>query len=288
MDLHKLRGFYHVVMHSGFTAAARRLHLTQPSISLQVKSLEEELGLILLDRRSRRVLLTREGELVYELAQRIFEAEAELETRFLGKGATAPPRLVVATNQSIASHILPPKLAEFASLYPGAEITVLNMRTAEVVSGVVEGRIHLGLVLIVPAHQGLEARPILPYSMVLITPRGHPLGSRRRITLADIARHPLISYTKDVETRQLIDRPFRDQKLKLSIAMALGSTDLIIKYVSLGHGIAIIHNLNIDDANRANLQVRPLDRYFSRQFIHCVHRRGEALPPAIRAFMNLF
>ena len=78
MDLHKLRGFHAVVRHGGFTNAARRLHVTQPSISLQVKKLEQEMGARLLDRHSRRVVLTREGEVLYELAGRLFEAEEEI------------------------------------------------------------------------------------------------------------------------------------------------------------------------------------------------------------------
>jgi len=72
------------------------------------------------------------------------------------------------------------------------------------------------------------------------------------------------------------------------IKMALGSTDLIIKYVSLGYGLAIIHNLNIDEANRENLHIRPLKRYFTRQYVHLILRRGENLSAASRAFMELF
>lgn len=288
MDLHRLRGFYAVVRHGGFTSAARRLHLTQPSVSLQVKMLEQEIGTQLLDRRSRRVVLTREGEVLYELAQRLFETEEEIDTRFQGRGPLARERLVIATNQSVAAHILPPRLSVFTGRYPGAEITILNMRTAEIVAGVAEGSIDLGAVLIDPNHAALSAQPVLPYEMVLVTPRDHPLSRGRRISLGDIAGYPFISYTHDTETRELIHRPFRREKLKVSVKMALGSTDLIIKYVSLGYGIAIIHNLNIDEANRENLHVRPLKRYFSRQYVHLIYRRGETLSPAARAFMELF
>src|SRR5574341_1163220 len=144
MDLHKLRGFFAVVRHGGFTSAARRLHLTQPSVSLQVKMLEREMGTQLLDRHSRRVILTREGEVLYELAQRLFETEDEINARFQGRGPRAVTRLTIATNQSVAAHILPPRLSVFTGRYPGAEITIHNLRTAEIVSGIVEGSIDLG------------------------------------------------------------------------------------------------------------------------------------------------
>jgi LysR family transcriptional regulator, putative pyruvate carboxylase regulator len=288
MDLNKLRGFYAVVRHGGFTSAARRLHLTQPSVSLQVKLLEREIGSQLLDRNSRKVVLTRDGAALFELAGRLFETEEEIEARFQDRNALSRAHLVIATSQSVAAHILPPRLEVFADRHPGAEITILNMRTGEIIGGVEEGSIDLGAILIDPRRPNLVTRPVLPYEMVLIAPRDHPLSRRRRVELADIVRYPFISYTHDAETRQLIDRPFRDAKLKTSIKMALGSTDLIIKYVSLGYGIAIIHNLNIDEADRENLHVRPLKRYFSRQWVHFIHRGGESLSPAARAFMELF
>src|SRR5258706_6532199 len=111
---------------------------------------------------------------------------------------------------------------------------------------------------------------------------------RGAVMVATTAVGPYSSCSNDRRTRQIIDRPFRNEKLKISVKMALGSTDLIIKSVSLGYGIAIIHNLNIDEANRENLHVRPLKGHFSRQYVHLVHRRGETLSPAARAFMELF
>ncbi|MBI4605659.1 MAG: LysR family transcriptional regulator [Planctomycetes bacterium] len=288
MDLHKLRGFHAVVQHGSFTAAARRLHLTQPTVSLQVMALEKGLGFQLLERGARRVRPTREGEVLYDLATRLFETETEIETLFRSRVLPEPERLAIATNQSVAAHILPPRLEVFTSKFPGVEINIHNMRTGDIAASVRDGSIDFGIVLIDPAVPGLKARKVLPYEMVLVTPRDHPLQKRRRITLSDIARYPFISYTKDTETRRLIDQPFEKVRQEISIRMALGSTDLIILYVSLGYGVSIIHNLNIDEANRVNLHVRPLQRYFSRQYIHLIHRDEETLSGAARAFIDLF
>jgi DNA-binding transcriptional LysR family regulator len=288
MDLHKLRGFHAVVAQGSFTRAARRLRLTQPTISLQVKALERELGTQLLDRATRRLSLTREGEALYELACRLFETEDEIDVLFRDRTRLEPARLTVATNQSVAAHILPPRLEQFADRFPKVEITIHNMRTGDILSSVRDGSTDLGIILIDPRLSGLTARRVLPYEMVLVTPREHPLQKRRHISLADIARYPFISYTKDTETRRLIDQPFEKVRQKISIRMALGSTDLIILYVSLGYGISIIHNLNIDEANRVHLHVRPLKRHFTRQYVHLIYRDQESLSAAARAFLELF
>lgn len=287
MDLHKLRGFQAVAENLSFTAAARRLRLAQPTLSLQVKALELELGVRLLDRDSRRVRLTPEGERLFDAARRLFETEREMDALFRDQALQGPGRLSIATNQSVAAHILPPRLEVFTGRYPKVEINIHNLRTADIFASVLEGSVDIGVVLIDPAFTGLTARKVLPYEMVLITPRDHPLSRRRRISLDDIARYPFISYTKDTETRRLIDQPFEKVRRQISIRMALGSTDLIILYVSLGYGISIVHNLNIDEANRVDLHVRPLKRHFSRQYIHLVYRQ-ESLTPAASAFLDLF
>jgi DNA-binding transcriptional LysR family regulator len=288
MDLHKLRGFHAVVERGGFTAAARKLGLTQPTVSLQVKALEEELGVQLLERDSRRVALTRQGETVYALATRLFETEGEIDALFLDRRLLGSARLTIATNQSIAAHVLPSRLETFTDRFPKVEINIHNLRTGDILAGVRDGSVDVGLILIDPRQPDLIARRLLPYEMVLVTPRDHPLSARRNVRLSDIAKYPFISYTKDTETRRLIDQPFEKVRQKISIRMALGSTDLIILYVSLGHGVSIIHNLNIDEANRVNLHVRPLKRYFSPQHIHLIHRKEEDFSPATRAFVDLF
>lgn len=288
MDLHKLRGFHSVVERGGFTAAARKLGLTQPTVSFQVKSLEKELGVQLLERDSRHVSLTRQGEMLFGLASRVFETEGEIDALFRDRRLLGSTRLTIATNQSIAAHILPSRLETFTGRFPKAEINIHNLRTGDILAGVRDGSVDVGIILIDPQLPDLIARKVLPYEMVLVTPRDHPLSARRNVRLSDIARYPFISYTKDTETRRLIDQPFEKVRQKISIRMALGSTDLIILYVSLGYGISIIHNLNIDEANRVNLHVRPLKRYFSAQYIHLIHRKEEDLSPAARAFVDLF
>ncbi len=287
MDLHKLRGFYAVAENLSFTVAARKLRLSQPTLSLQVKALEKELGAQLIERRSRKLRLTREGEALQAFAKRIFDTESEIEALFRDTSQPGPSRLMIATNQSVAAHILPPRLEIFTARYPKVEINIHNLRTADILSSVLDGSVDIGIVLIDPNHPGLTARKVLPYEMVLIAPRDHPLSRLRSVSLADIAQYPFISYTKDTETRRLIDQPFEQEKQKISVRMALGSTDLIILYVSLGYGISIIHNLNIDEANRVHLHVRPLTRYYARQYIHLVYRE-EMLTPASRAFLELF
>jgi DNA-binding transcriptional LysR family regulator len=287
MDLTRLRGFFTVVRSGGFTEAARRLRLTQPAISQQVKNLEEELGVQLL-RRARPVVLTPEGELLYDMAESIFAEVDRVHAVFDDLKTNKPALLNLAANQSTAMHILPEKLTTFTKRFPMGGIAIHNMRTGEIVEAVADGTIDVGMVLIDPGRPDITARPVIPYEMVLITPREHPLAKQRQVTLDDIARYPFISYTKTTETRQLIDEPFRKGHQRTQIRMALGSTDLIITYVAMGYGIAIVHNLNLARNRPKDLAVRPLRRYFPPQHLHLIWRaEGEPAFPA-REFVALF
>ena len=287
MDLTRLRGFYTVVRTGGFTEASRRLHLTQPAISQQVRTLEKELGVQLL-RRARPVVLTREGEILFELAENVFNEVDRIHAVFADLKTNKPTLLNLASNQSTATHILPEKLTVFTRRFPSVGFAIHTMRTGDIMDAVADGSIDVGMVLVDPGRPDLTARPVIPYEMVLIMPREHPLAGQRQVTLADIAGHPFISYTKAAETRQFIDEPFRNAHQRIQIRMALGSTDLIIRYVALGYGIAIVHNLNLSRNRPDELVVRPLKRYFRPQHLHLIWRAKEKLEFPAREFVELF
>ena len=287
MDLNRLHGFYTVAKSGGFTQAARLLHLTQPTISQQVKNLEAELGVQLL-RRARPVALTREGELLLEHAERVFADMDRIHAVFEGLKKTTPAVLNIASNQSTAMHILPEKLDLFTHRFPSVEIAIENLRTGEIIAAVADGPIDVGIILVDPERPGVASRPVRPYEMVLITPRDHPLASRRSITLEDISRYPFISYSKAADTRRLIDAPFRGGRHKLKIHMAMGNTDLIVRYVRLGYGIAIVHGLSLARDRPEDLAVRSLRRFFPVQYLHLIWREGEDLKFPVREFVGLF
>ncbi len=287
MDFSRLKGFFTVVRSGGFTQAARRLHLTQPTVSQQIKTLEQELGVKLL-RRVRPVTLTREGEILYELAENVFAEVDRIYEVFANLKTQSPAVLNIAANQATAMHILPEKLDRFAQRFPSVEIAIHNMRTGEIIEAVRQGQINVGLVLVDPMRNEIASRPVLPYEMVLIAPKDHPLAAKKKITLEDIAQHPFISYTKTTDTRKLIDEPFRKAHQKTQIKMALGSTDLIITYVALGYGISIVHNLNLLHGRPQSLVVRSLKQYFARQHLQLIWPAREELVFPVREFISLF
>jgi len=185
-------------------------------------------------------------------------------------------------------HILPKKLDYFTKKFPSVEISIHNMRTLEIIDAVSQGEIDVGLVLVDPKRSEIISRPVIPYQMVLITPEDHPLATKKQVTIEDIVRYHFISYTKTTDTRKVIDEPFRKVQQKTQIRMAFGSTDLIIYYVSLGYGIAIVHNLNLSRKRPEGLAVRSLKRYFQAQYLHLIWRAGEELEFPAREFVGLF
>ena len=287
MDFSRLKGFFTVVRSGGFTQAAKRLYLTQPTVSQQIKTLEDELG-VKLFRRARPVTLTREGEILYELAENVFSEVDRIYEVFANLKKESPAVLNIAANQSTSMHVLPKKLEYFTQRFPSVEIAIHNMRTLEIIESVISGEINVGMVLVDPERTEISSRPVIPYEMVLITPEDHRLAAKRQITLEDIAKYPFISYTKTTDTRKLIDEPFRKAHQKTKIKMALGNTDLIITYVALGYGIAIVHNMNLAKNRPEGLAVRSLKRYFDPRNLHLIWKTGGETEFPTREFVSLF
>ncbi len=287
MDLTRLRAFYTVAQTGSFTRAATRLHLTQPSISRQVKSLEKTLGVKLLERHPRRITITPEGDILLRHVEQLFDDVAAIESLFQDISKLRKTQLQLACNESTALHVLPPSLERFSRQHPYVELAIHTMRTAEIVASVRDASVDLGLTLGKPKREELTAIPIAPYEMVFITPAEHPLARKKRIALEDIADFPLISYTRNTETRTIIDRPFREKKLNLDIKMELGNTDLILKYVELGYGVALVHNLGLTSRSSRSLSVHSLRSYFDPEWVYLIYSKNHRLSRAAEAFLGM-
>ncbi len=287
MDLTRLRAFYTVAQTGSFTRAATRLHLTQPSVSRQVKSLEESLGVQLLERHPRSLRLTPEGDILVRHVERLFDNVAEIEGLFRDIGKLKKTQLQLACNESTAAHVLPRSLDTFSRRHPYVELAIHTMRTSEIVSSVRDNSVDLGFTLGKPRREELAAIPITPYEMVFITPKKHPLARKKRITLEDIAEFPQISYTRNTETRTILDRPFRERKLSLDLKMELGNTDLIVKYVGLGYGVAIVHNLGLTGKSSRNVSIHSLRSTYDPGWVYLIYSKNHRLSRAAEAYLGM-
>ncbi|HEU4753701.1 MAG TPA: LysR substrate-binding domain-containing protein, partial [Armatimonadota bacterium] len=241
MELFQLRYFVTAARLLHFSRAAEELYISQPSLSLQIGRLEEELRTPLFHRRGRRVTLTDAGEALLPMAQRLLEAEAEARRVVQQVAGLERGRLSLCALPALDQHLLPPWLARFRREYPSVELRVREQRPARAVAqAVLNGQADVGFVHLPCELQGLSSRILLEDPLALVVPEAHPLCGREAVALADAADEEFV-WVHEAQDR---DHPLYHACLEAGfiprIVCESGSAQGVLALVAAGLGIALL------------------------------------------------
>ena len=287
VTLRQLRTFKTVADLTSFSLAAQRLKLSQPSVSYQVKELEETLGLPLLDRLGKRVQLTEAGSVLYGYARRMLDVLDEAtvvieEMRGIKRGS-----LRVGASTTVGIYLLPAALGAFKKLHPGLVISLEIGTRARVQEQVLRNELDLAVVGPASKDPELAIVPFLTDELVVVAPASHALAGRRGLTLKDLADQPFIMREAASGSRWSLEKAARKAGARLSVAMELGSNGAIKHAVESGLGLAVISRyacaLEFSSGRLVELRVRgfPIRRDW-----HIVHLRKRRLPASVRTFID--
>lgn len=286
--LKPLRAFCQVARLGSISRAGEALFLSQPAVSLQIQALEREYGVRLFDRSGRRLTLTREGEMLYEMARPLVEGLDGLESAFREKVAGLDAgELNVAAGSSTILYLLPEIVGAFRAAHPEVRLSLHNVTGASGLELLRSDKVDLafGSMLEVPAD--LDYAPVHEFEPMLITAPDHPLADKPDITLADLAPHGFILPPQRLTTYRMVDLVFQRARVPFNVALEVGGWEVIKQYVAMGQGISIVTAFCITEADRQRLAVRSLARYFPSRSYGVVKRRGKFLSPQARAFVDL-
>ena len=243
MELRHLRYFIGVAEEENVSRAALKLHVSQPALSRQIRDLEEELGFSLLERSAKSVRLTEAGRTFLIEARAVLQrAEDAVKTaRSIATGGRG--ELHVGYAPSLTARILPPALRAFQAELPNVRVKLHDLSTEEMLAGLREGRLQIALVVrLTPAMlRGLRFEELARDSICLAVAPTHPLAGRRTVTLSEVAREPLITYSrKDYpEAHEHLAAMFAAIKSKPRITEEHDSVSSLIAAVESGAGVAI-------------------------------------------------
>ncbi|MEO6926063.1 MAG: LysR family transcriptional regulator [Rhodanobacter sp.] len=284
----QLRAFVSVVKLGTLTRAAEALYLSQPTISLQLQALERELGVILMDRRRRRINLTDAGEALYELARPLIEGWENLDRDFQAKvkGLQAG-RLVIAAGTSTIQYLLPELVRRYRELFPAVRLQLANVTGKDGLAllRADDADFAVGSMLDVP--NDIAWAPVHHYDPMLIMPLDHPLAASDRITLEDLSPYGLILPPQRLSTYRLVDLVFQQRQVPYHVAIEVGGWDVIKEYVAMGMGISIVTGICITEADSKRLAVRNMKQFFPLRSYGVVMRKGKFLSAEARAFIDL-
>ncbi|GMQ75570.1 MAG: LysR family transcriptional regulator [Gammaproteobacteria bacterium] len=284
--LKKLRAFCYAAQNQSISKAAERLFLSQPSVSLQVRALEQELEITLFERKGPRISLTPEGQVLYELALPLVDGIDHLSDAFAERrGDLGSGELNIAAGESTILYILPELMAGFARQYPGIRLRLHNVTGRDGLAQLRADEVDFAVGSMLEVPDDISYRPIYTYDTVLITAPDHPLAKIPEPTLADISPHGLILPPRHLSTWGVVDVVFRQHHLDYTVTLEAGGWEVIKKYVKRGLGVSIVSAICLTDEEQ--LTVLPLGKYFPDRSYGVVLRRGKFLSPAAKRFINM-
>jgi DNA-binding transcriptional LysR family regulator len=290
MDTRQLAAFCAVVERKSFSQAAERLGVTQPAVSLQIRSLEQRLGRQLLDRSGRRVEPTEAGLRLYASAQRLLQAEEQLLEELESDDDDAVTgALELGASTGPGGSVVPVILCEFQERHPDVRVRLSVSDTQTVVAEFTERGSELGVVGAGRRHRGVTFEPFFRDEVVLAVPATHPFAGKT-VTLEQLGGEPLIVMQEGAGVRQVIEDELRKTGTRLrdlDVRLELGLQESVRSAVLAGHGVTFISRLAVESDLATGLlataRVRGLDPV---REIFLARATGRSETRAVRAFLG--
>ncbi len=286
VTLRQLSVFHAVASHRSFTRAAEELHLSQPAVSMQVKQLEENVGLPLFEHLGKKIYLTEAGTEMFRCSRAVAQQLAETEQTIAELRGVERGQLAVAVASTV-NYFAPRLLAGFSQRFPGVHIS-LSVTNREGLLKNLEGN-ESDIVLMgqPPSSQELVAEPFMLNPLVIIAPPDHPLTRLRRIKLNRLQNETFLLREPGSGTRIAMERFFAERRITLSTGMEMNTNEAIKQGVEAGLGLGIVslHTVGLElEMKRLvilNVEAFPIERQW-----YVVHRQGKRLSRAAQVFKD--
>ncbi|MBB6453679.1 DNA-binding transcriptional LysR family regulator [Salirhabdus euzebyi] len=260
MNLEHLKVFYTAATKKNFSETAKILHLSQPSVSLQIRQLEDHLNIKLFERTTKKISLTPAGELLFQNADKILKLvnQAEKEIELLSESVHG--ELLVGASRTIGEHVLPYVLGQYIKEYPQVNIRLRILNSQNIIEHLKNKEINIGFIESMISYPDFVQKPFLEDELVLIAPQNYShilISDNNFIAPNDLFSLPIILREQGSGTRQVVEEHLRKNNLdpsKLNVILELENTESIKSAVESGMGVSIISK----SAIRKELQLKSL------------------------------
>ena len=286
LSLRQLQVFEAIARHESFTRAAEELHLTQPTVSAQIRNLTDTVGLPLFEQIGKKIHVTDAGRVLHRTCREVFDALSrfEMESADMKGLKHGNLRLAVVTT---AKYFVPRALGPFCQRYPGVDVALKVTNRERVLERLIKNDDDLYIFGQPPAGIDVEAIPFLRNPLVVIASPDHPLAAKRRIPIARIAKEAFLVREPGSGTRLATERLFADFGLQVPVKMELGSNEAIKQGVAGGLGLSVLsrHTL-ITEEQSGQLRVLNVEGFPIKRHWYMVYPKGKQLSVVARTFLD--
>lgn len=251
IDLTRLKAFIFSAETLSFSEASKQLHLTQPTISHHIKTLEQTLGVKLFMRNGNKLQLTEAGRMLIPWARKLIRQSNEIRDLMTSVQQEAVGNLRIACSTASGKYVLPHLAARFRLQFPGVHISILPCAAAQMVSRLLENEAHLGVISSEMVDQSMESQTLYVDTIKLIVPLEHAFTKQEKIHPADLLTENIISREAESGTRKVVLSELAKHDISyddLNIFLELGNAEGIVQMVSAGYGVAFVSELIADEA----------------------------------------
>lgn len=283
--LQQMRLFEAVARLRSYTRAAQELHLTQPAVHIQVKRLEETMGLPLIEAVGKKLLLTHAGEQVYATTIAVMAQLEDLKVALMHmKGKVAGPLRIAAVTS--AEFFMPHFLGHFLRDHPEVQPLLKVANREQVIKRLTANEDDFVVMGQVPEGMALAVNPFMDNLLVPIAHPEHPLAARRKIPLEELATERFLMREPGSGTRSATERRFAERGLKVSVYMELGSTEAIKQAVMAGLGVSVQSTSSLRlELETGRIVALDVVGFPLRRKWHAVHLQGKRLSLTAATFL---
>jgi LysR family transcriptional activator of glutamate synthase operon len=288
MELRQLRYLVALAEERHFTRAAAREHIAQPALSQQIRKLEQEVGLTLVERTTRRVAMTDAGEVLLARARRILAEVEAAEDELQALSGVQTGHILLGAIHTMGPIDLALPIGIFNDAHPSVEITVRDQSSEELAEMLRVDELDLAFLSVterIESH-GLGLHQLVSEELVAIVPTGHRLGARRRVRMAELAGERFVSYREGARLRELLVSAGHAAGFEPVVVLESNESHLIRRLVARGLGVAILPR-SAAEGPGAEVAIATLTEPALTRDITLAWREGRRHPPAASAFLAL-
>jgi aminoethylphosphonate catabolism LysR family transcriptional regulator len=282
MNHTQLRAFHAVASEASFTRAAAVLHVTQPTLSGQVKALEERFGVRLFDRRGRKVMPTALGRELLELTRRLFGLEAEAEHLLSAAQGLSKGHLRIGAD---APYHVTTALSAFTRRYPAIQLSLTVGNSAELAHDLLEHKIDVAVLANVTGEPRFFAKPLRRDRLVAFVAKSHPWARRRRVDLAELGTQRLVLREQGSATRHVFETAMARRGLTVGEALDMNSREAVRETVAAGLGIGVVSASEFGRDSRLKMLQLAGEDLAMTEYVVCLAERRDLR--IVRAFLDL-
>lgn len=288
MNIHQVNIFNIAAKTLSITKTAKKMHLSQPSVSIQIKDLEDSLNVKLFERINRKITLTDAGKVFYSYSEKLLNLIEEINAVMNQFSSGDVGKLILGTSNTVGIYVLPKYLGEFKDMYPKTEMSMTILNRQEALEQCISGELDFAFLQDPPKHSDLQAEFFMKDELVIVCSPKHRWASKGHLTLKMITsepNEPIILREEGSGTRGLIEYVIKRFGIQKNVTMEMSSSEGIKRAVEANLGVAVLsRNVIKTEVKNGSLVALPIKDLNTKRDFYIVHNKKRKFMPLMEKF----